>query len=197
MQRRQRKITLGEMHSSGVRGLLIYCADHHCSHSIAISTDRWPDEVRLSDPEPKFNCRHCRHDDLWPSHVTSTKAKARQLGAAGLIASIGLQEKNTLRPQSIAVDSGAIRSVYLTEKATGVGGLFQPPPCGRRPKGQGKTRRGEPAGFDLSGSWIRRSECFPAPFSTDPQSNERIRPVAPARRRKPARHARLHLNRMG
>jgi hypothetical protein len=42
---RPQKITFGEM---GVRGVLIYCADYHCSHSVALSADRWPDEVRLS-----------------------------------------------------------------------------------------------------------------------------------------------------
>jgi hypothetical protein len=31
------KITFCQMRSSGVRGLLIYCADYYCSHSIAIS----------------------------------------------------------------------------------------------------------------------------------------------------------------
>jgi hypothetical protein len=41
-----RKTTFGEMRSSGVRGLLIYCADFRCSHSTAISADRWPDDVR-------------------------------------------------------------------------------------------------------------------------------------------------------
>ena len=34
--------------------LLIYCADYKCSHSIRISTDRWPDDVRLSDLEDRF-----------------------------------------------------------------------------------------------------------------------------------------------
>jgi hypothetical protein len=29
----------------------IYCADYHCSHSIALSGDGWPDELRLSDIE--------------------------------------------------------------------------------------------------------------------------------------------------
>jgi hypothetical protein len=53
------KIALGEMRASGVRGLLIYCADYRCSHSIAISADRWPDDVRLSDLEPKFTCKAC------------------------------------------------------------------------------------------------------------------------------------------
>jgi hypothetical protein len=32
---------------SGVRGLLIYCSDYKCSHSIAISADQWPDDVRI------------------------------------------------------------------------------------------------------------------------------------------------------
>jgi hypothetical protein len=51
------KTTLGEMRSSGVRGLLIYCADYRCSHSIAISADRWPNDVRLSDLEARFACK--------------------------------------------------------------------------------------------------------------------------------------------
>jgi hypothetical protein len=46
---RPQKITFGEMRESGVREILVYCADHHCSHSIAISADQWPDHVRLSD----------------------------------------------------------------------------------------------------------------------------------------------------
>jgi len=33
------------MRSSGVHGLLIYCSDYRCSHYIAISGDRWPDDV--------------------------------------------------------------------------------------------------------------------------------------------------------
>jgi hypothetical protein len=56
---RQKKIMLGEMRAFGVRGLMIYCSDYHCSHWIAISGDRWPDDVRLSDLEPRFTCRAC------------------------------------------------------------------------------------------------------------------------------------------
>jgi hypothetical protein len=41
------KITFGEMRDTGVRGVLIYCQDFHCSHSISISADPWPDHVRL------------------------------------------------------------------------------------------------------------------------------------------------------
>ena len=45
------------MRESRVRGLLIYCGDYHCSHSIALSADRWPEDVRLSDLEPRFVCQ--------------------------------------------------------------------------------------------------------------------------------------------
>jgi hypothetical protein len=34
------KITFAEMRESGVRGLLVYCADYRPSHSIAVSADR-------------------------------------------------------------------------------------------------------------------------------------------------------------
>jgi hypothetical protein len=47
------------MRASGVRGLLIYCSDYRCSHSVAINGDRWPDDVRLSDLEPRFTCQAC------------------------------------------------------------------------------------------------------------------------------------------
>jgi hypothetical protein len=30
----QQKITFGEMRASGVRGVLIYCADYRCSHAM-------------------------------------------------------------------------------------------------------------------------------------------------------------------
>ena len=53
------KITFAELRSSGVRGLLAYCSDYKCSHYIAVSGDRWPDEVRLSDLEPRFTCSAC------------------------------------------------------------------------------------------------------------------------------------------
>jgi hypothetical protein len=49
------KITFGELRASGVRDVLIYCRDHHSSHHITISADRWPDRVRLSDIEPGRN----------------------------------------------------------------------------------------------------------------------------------------------
>jgi hypothetical protein len=51
---RQKKITFAEMRAAGVRGLLIYCSDRHCSHWTTMSADRWPDGVRLSDIDPLF-----------------------------------------------------------------------------------------------------------------------------------------------
>jgi hypothetical protein len=53
------KITLGEMREMGIRGLLVYCSDYHCSHWTAISGDRWADHIRLSDLEPGFACQAC------------------------------------------------------------------------------------------------------------------------------------------
>jgi hypothetical protein len=50
---------LGEMRASGVRGLLVYCADYKCSHWTKISGDGRPDDVRLSDLEPMFVCQAC------------------------------------------------------------------------------------------------------------------------------------------
>jgi len=57
---RARKITFGEMRSAGgPTGILVYCADYRCSHSIAMSADRWPNDVRLSDIELRFVCKAC------------------------------------------------------------------------------------------------------------------------------------------
>ena len=43
----------------GLRNVLVYCAIYHCSHSIEMSGDRWPDVVRPSDIEPCFICSAC------------------------------------------------------------------------------------------------------------------------------------------
>ena len=63
-------ITFGEMRSSGVRDVLIYCRDHRCSHHITVNADRWPDDMRLSDVEPGFVCSVCGHHgaDVRPSY---------------------------------------------------------------------------------------------------------------------------------
>jgi len=42
------------MRAAGVRGGLIYCSDYRCNHSICLDADRWPDDIRLSNFEPRF-----------------------------------------------------------------------------------------------------------------------------------------------
>jgi hypothetical protein len=56
---RPQKITFAEMREMGVRGVLVYCAGYRCSHSIAVSADEWPDDLRLSDIEERFTCSVC------------------------------------------------------------------------------------------------------------------------------------------
>jgi hypothetical protein len=75
MSDRPQKITFAEMREMGVHGLLVYCADYRCSHSITISGDGWPDDVRLSDIEPRFVCRGCgkRGADVRPDFNWSRK----------------------------------------------------------------------------------------------------------------------------
>ena len=75
---RPQKVTFAEMREMGVRGVLIYCADYRCSHSIAISADEWPDDLRLSDIEHRFVCEVCgkraadvRPDFNWGSQLTA------------------------------------------------------------------------------------------------------------------------------
>src|SRR6202049_5038074 len=84
---RQQKITLGEMRSSGVRGLLVYCADYHCSHSIAIGADQWPEHLRLSDLEARFVCKACgqrgadvRTDFNWNKQPVAESCSRSPLG---------------------------------------------------------------------------------------------------------------------
>jgi hypothetical protein len=78
MSDRPQKITFAEMREMGVRGLLIYCADYRCSHSIAISGDGWPDDVRLSHIEPRFICQACgkRGADVRPDFNWSRQPAA-------------------------------------------------------------------------------------------------------------------------
>jgi hypothetical protein len=80
----QQKITFAEMRTAGVRGLLIYCSDYHCSHWTAISGDRWPDDVRLSDIEPRFTCQACgtKGADVRP-HTGAVGAKKQNIGCLG------------------------------------------------------------------------------------------------------------------
>ncbi|WFU21142.1 hypothetical protein QA649_23800 [Bradyrhizobium sp. CB1717] len=75
---RPRKITFAEMREMGVRGIIVFCADYRCGHSIALSADRWADDLRLSDIESRFICRSCgrRGADVRPDF----KSGRRPLG---------------------------------------------------------------------------------------------------------------------
>jgi hypothetical protein len=78
--KREQKITLGEMRSSGLRRLLVYCGDYKCAHSTKISAEQWPDHVRLSDLEARLVCKACgkRGADVRPL-FDETRAPSRQL----------------------------------------------------------------------------------------------------------------------
>ena len=73
------KITFGEMREMGLRGVLIYC---RCGHHVAFGTDRWPDDVRLSDVEPRFVCTACggRGADVRPDFNWNAKGPIGGMG---------------------------------------------------------------------------------------------------------------------
>ena len=81
MTERLQKITFGDMRDSGVHGVVVYCADYQCSHSIAISGDNWLDDLRLSDIEHRFVCevRGKRGADVRPD-FNSNKKPAAMMG---------------------------------------------------------------------------------------------------------------------
>jgi hypothetical protein len=83
--KRPQKITLAEMRSMHIRGLLIYCADYKCGHSLEVSGDRWSDEVRLSDLEPLFTCTACgnRGADIRPDFATRDTVPVRAASSKG------------------------------------------------------------------------------------------------------------------
>ena len=71
------KITLGDLRSTGVRDLLVFCQDYRCSHNVRLSADyvdRWPDELRISQLEPRFVCTSCgMHESLIIAGSDGTK----------------------------------------------------------------------------------------------------------------------------
>jgi hypothetical protein len=75
------KISFADMRAAGVRGILVYCCDYQCSHSIALMADQWPDDMRLSDIEPRFICRACgkRGADVRPD-ISWNKPQTRMMG---------------------------------------------------------------------------------------------------------------------
>ena len=53
------KITFGEMRSGGTVGIVVFCRDYRCSHSVTMSAHHWPDDVQLSDIQARFVCKAC------------------------------------------------------------------------------------------------------------------------------------------
>ena len=80
------KITFGQMCKAGVRNVLIYCSDYQCGHCniVAHDADRWPDELRLSDIEPRFVCTTCgqRGADIRPDWQSPEKTFTRKAAKA-------------------------------------------------------------------------------------------------------------------
>jgi hypothetical protein len=67
------------MRAAGVRRVLVYCTDYRCSHLVALSADRWADDVRLSDLEPSFVCNACgrRGADIRPDYSAASQPVRR------------------------------------------------------------------------------------------------------------------------
>jgi hypothetical protein len=77
------KITFGGMRSGGgPTSILVYRTDYHCSHSIEMSAEQWPDQVRLSDIEPRFVCKACgkRGADVRPHFEPARRGTANRDG---------------------------------------------------------------------------------------------------------------------
>jgi hypothetical protein len=57
------------------------CTDYRCSHSIAVSANQWPDDLRLSDIEHRFVCEVCgkRGADVRPD-FNRDKKQVRVMG---------------------------------------------------------------------------------------------------------------------
>jgi hypothetical protein len=55
---REDKNTFGEMRESGATKILVHCI---CGRAIQMDAGRSPDDMRLSDIEPRFSCQVCGH----------------------------------------------------------------------------------------------------------------------------------------
>jgi hypothetical protein len=78
------KITFGEMRASGVRDVLIYCADYECLNWIRVNTDKWSADVRLSDLENQFTCTVCgrKGAEVRPDFDWNTQLRSKTMREA-------------------------------------------------------------------------------------------------------------------
>jgi len=53
------KFTFGKIRELGASGVVVFCSDYRCAHSVKLSADCWPDRLRLSDIEHLFVCKAC------------------------------------------------------------------------------------------------------------------------------------------
>ena len=81
---KHRKITLDEMRASGVRDVLIYCADYKCSNWIRVNADQWSADVRLSDLENQFTCTVCgrKGAEVRPDFDWNTQLRSKTMREA-------------------------------------------------------------------------------------------------------------------
>jgi hypothetical protein len=113
---RPQKIMLGEMRAIGVRGVLGYWSDYHCSHSIAISTARWPDQLRLSELESLFVFEACGTKGL---QVKEAAARKSPVLSGGIGRGFSEERPSTLAHRQASF-SGVCESVhYLTLSPAG------------------------------------------------------------------------------
>jgi hypothetical protein len=66
-------------------GILIYCADYRCSHSIEMSSDQWPDNVRLSDLSRGSSARRSANEALMCGRISRGRGWGRRPTEAGLL----------------------------------------------------------------------------------------------------------------
>ena len=169
---RPQKITSGEMRESGVRGVLIYCSDYHCSHHITASADQWPDHIRLSDFEPSF-------------HLHGLRPARRRHQVALRLRQAGSFNRGRLRRQ-LSVSVMVARCVGQTMEVL-LGVLIclamsrrtWPSPC--QPESPSRVcpiNGGYRKQHDKCGAYNRRATHARSPSSS--QANSNLRPLADA-----------------
>ena len=99
---KHRKITLDEMRASGVRDVLIYCADYKCSNWIRVRADQWSAEVRVSDLENQFTCTACgrKGAGVRPDFDWNTKLRSKTMREA-FTRAMGGNPRSVVVPSSI------------------------------------------------------------------------------------------------
>jgi len=130
---RPQKITLTDMRAAGVRGLLIYCSDYHCSHWTAISADEWPDDVRLSDLEPRFTCQACgrKGAEVRPDWQSVEAYAWQGLAALRPILVEGYADLLPFSPDDVTRN---VRAVRLKDEVETLGDLERVGDVERRPR---------------------------------------------------------------